>query len=361
MMPTAILRSFAITIFVVCGVATRAAAQSDGGPVEAIISVSDQKMIVVREGGWLRKYKVSTSRFGTGDSYGSYRTPLGRLRVWEKLGGELASGAVIKHREATGEILPVNAPGRDPIVSRILWLEGLEPQNDHARGRGIYIHGTTEESNIGKPVSWGCIRMRSEEVMEFYDLVPVGTFVTIMAESLPYFPKWKPAPPVVIASQPAPPPTVKLPANPVAKLIRSLPEQLPRVAEMLRPPEERMAPADVSAANAFHGSILFAGISATAKPASKTVRKTVPVLERPRAAELPAPVTPPFFDEAFSLRVTPAVPPLALIDLRRVALSPLTGAASIFDTAVPPTLAILGESDRDFAVSAPIFSRRPLF
>ena len=96
--------------------ANRAGAESDLVPVDVLISVADQKMLVLREGGWVKKYKISTSRFGIGDTFGSYKTPAGRLRVWEKLGGDLPSGAVIKHREATGEILPANAPGRDPIV-----------------------------------------------------------------------------------------------------------------------------------------------------------------------------------------------------------------------------------------------------
>ena len=298
-------------------------------------------MIVMRDGGWLKKYKVSTSRFGLGDSHGSYKTPVGRMRVWEKLGGELPSGAVLKHREATGEILPVNAPGRDPIVSRILWLEGLESQNDNARGRGIYIHGTTEESNIGKPVSWGCVRMRSEDVIELYDIVPVGATVTITSESLPRLPKWKPVPPVLLASQNSPPPSGK----PMARPSRAFPERLPVVAELLRPADNRIVPADAGAAQAFRGSILFAGLSEVPKAAPKAPAKAVP--ESLRAGEVFTLVAAPLSGDAFSLRVATAIPPLGLIDLRRVAVSPWRAVGSIFEAPPPtPSLARVGEQLR---------------
>ena len=336
------LRLFAITILALCGIATRAGAEPDLAPADVIVSVPDQKMIVVRDGGWLKKYKVSTSRFGVGDDHGSYKTPVGRLRVWEKLGGELPSGAVIKHRAATGEILPANAPGRDPIVSRILWLEGLESQNDNARGRGIYIHGTTEESNIGKPVSWGCIRMRSEDVIELYDIIPVGATVTITGESLPHFPKWKPAPPAIIASQIPPAPAAKL----MAKQSRVVPERLPAVAELLRPSDNRMVAADAGIANAFRGSILFAGLPVAPKVAPKAPPKSVP--QSVPVGETFTLAASPLSEDAFSLRVTTAIPPLGLIDLRRVAISPLLASASIFD-APPPAPSLVGTRERDTA------------
>lgn len=163
-------------------------------PAEVVISAAEQKLMIVRDGMWVQKYRVSTSKFGIGDSYGSYKTPIGKLRVCDKIGAGLASGSVIRHRSATGEILPVNAPGRDPIVTRILWLEGLEAGNQNAKARGIYIHGTVEESKIGDAVSYGCIRMKSREVMEVFDLLPVGTLVTIQREKLPHLKRWAPAP-----------------------------------------------------------------------------------------------------------------------------------------------------------------------
>jgi hypothetical protein len=92
---------------------------------------------------------------------------------------------VFKGRQATGEVLSPNAPGRDPIVSRILWLSGQEAGNENAYGRCIYIHGTPEERNIGRPSSFGCIRMRSMDVIDLYSRVGVGTQVTVTADSLP--------------------------------------------------------------------------------------------------------------------------------------------------------------------------------
>jgi lipoprotein-anchoring transpeptidase ErfK/SrfK len=79
----------------------------------------------------------------------------------------------------------VNAPGRDPIVTRILWLEGLEPRNRNAFSRYIYIHGTPEERNIGQPVSFGCVRMRSDDVIELFDSVGVNAQVFITPKPLP--------------------------------------------------------------------------------------------------------------------------------------------------------------------------------
>jgi hypothetical protein len=170
-------------------------------PVAIVISVAEQKMALLHDGGVVKKYPVSTSKFGLGDRLGSYKTPLGRLRVCDKIGDGLAPGAVIKHRSATGEILPVNAAGRDPIVTRILWLEGLEATNDNARGRGIYIHGTVEESKVGDPVSYGCIRMKSRDVAELFAATPVGTPVEIVEGKLPRFHRADPSRPEVVLAK----------------------------------------------------------------------------------------------------------------------------------------------------------------
>ncbi len=169
-------------------------------PLRLVVSVAEQKLAVVKDGGVVRKYAVSTSKFGLGDSFNSYRTPLGRLRVCDKIGDDLPAGAVLKSRNATGEILPANAPGRDPIVTRILWLEGLESGNANARGRGIYIHGTVEESKLGQPVSYGCIRMRSRDVVEIFDTTAVGTPVEIIADRFPQFRKFTPKTDPLLAS-----------------------------------------------------------------------------------------------------------------------------------------------------------------
>jgi hypothetical protein len=236
------------TFWLVAGVARSQDDVSPPPPIEALISITDQKLVVLRDGGVIAKYRISTSRFGAGDSYGSYKTPLGKLRVCDKIGGDLSPGAVIRHRSATGEVIQVNAPGRDPIVTRVIWLEGLEEQNRNARARGIYIHGTPEESNLGKPVSWGCIRMRSEDVINVFEELPVGTPVTILADRLPRLHKYKPPPP-----PPPPPPPVIIAAStptpaPVAKKAPALAaKQAPALAAKQAPVlAAKQAPAPVT-------------------------------------------------------------------------------------------------------------------
>lgn len=125
-------------------------------------------------------YPISTSKFGLGDQPNSNKTPLGMMRVKEKIGEGLPSGAVLKSRVPTGEILRPDAPGRDPIVSRILWLEGSEPCNANAYRRYIYIHGTTEERTVGTASSYGCIRMRSQDIIDLYDRIGNGARIFVI-------------------------------------------------------------------------------------------------------------------------------------------------------------------------------------
>src|SRR3954466_5808096 len=145
-----------------------------------VVSVPEQTLAVVDGGVVRERYKVSTSKFGLGDNTNSYATPLGSLEIASKIGGNAALGTVFKSRRPTGEILKPNAPGRDPIVTRILWLRGLEHGNARAYSRGIYIHGTPVESLIGRPVSYGCIRMRSRDVVRLFSTVRVGTKIEIL-------------------------------------------------------------------------------------------------------------------------------------------------------------------------------------
>ena len=154
---------------------------------EIIISVPDQQLAVIDRGKLISKYSISTSKFGLGDSNGSYRTPPGVLFVSAKFGDHLPAGAVIKNRMSTGEIVNPNAPGRDAIVSRVIWLRGMEQQNHSARDRCIYIHGTPEERRIGTVASFGCIRMRSKDVIALYDLAHIGMHVTITERKIDSF------------------------------------------------------------------------------------------------------------------------------------------------------------------------------
>jgi lipoprotein-anchoring transpeptidase ErfK/SrfK len=154
-----------------------------------IVSVPDQVLALVDRGKLIARYSISTSKFGTGDSNASYRTPLGTLFVSAKIGDRLPPGAVIKNRIPTGEVVDVDAPGRDAIVARVIWLRGMETQNQKARDRCIYIHGTPEERRIGKPASFGCIRMRSRDIIDLYDRVHIGTHVLITERKIHDFVK----------------------------------------------------------------------------------------------------------------------------------------------------------------------------
>jgi len=145
-----------------------------------VISTRDQKLAVLDRGNLLATYPVSTSKFGLGDYLRSSRTPLGQFEVAKKIGDNAPLGAVFKDRVRTGEVVAPNSPGRDPIVTRILWLRGREAQNANAFGRYIYIHGTPEERLIGRPASYGCVRMRSTDVVQLYNVVGVGAAVTIV-------------------------------------------------------------------------------------------------------------------------------------------------------------------------------------
>jgi lipoprotein-anchoring transpeptidase ErfK/SrfK len=145
-----------------------------------VVSVPDQTLALVDKGVVTARFPVSTSKFGLGDSPNSYATPLGSMEIASKIGGNARMGAVFKSRKLTGEILSPNTHGRDPIVTRILWLRGLEKGNARAFSRNIYIHGTPVEKLIGRPVSYGCIRMRSRDVASLFGAVSVRTKVAVL-------------------------------------------------------------------------------------------------------------------------------------------------------------------------------------
>ena len=147
---------------------------------QIVVSTREQKLAIIDRGNVLAIYPVSTSKFGLGDWRGSRFTPLGKLEIAKKIGDNAPPGAVFKDRLRTGEVVGPDSPGRDPIVTRILWLRGLEAQNANAFTRDIYIHGTPEEQRIGTPASYGCIRMRSSDVIQLYDIVGTGAAVTIV-------------------------------------------------------------------------------------------------------------------------------------------------------------------------------------
>ena len=144
------------------------------------VSIRDQQLTLNENEKPIRTYPVSTSRFGIGTEEGSLKTPVGRFRVGEKIGSEIPSGTVFVGRVPLepGEAPP---PTEDLVMSRILWLDGLEERNANTRDRFIYIHGTKHEDKIGTAASHGCVRMRNADVIELFDLVDEGTQVVIEA------------------------------------------------------------------------------------------------------------------------------------------------------------------------------------
>jgi lipoprotein-anchoring transpeptidase ErfK/SrfK len=142
------------------------------------ISVRGQQLTVKEDETPIRTYPVSTSRFGIGTEQGSLKTPTGRFRVVEKIGGETPAGTIFRSRVPLKPDDP-RPPTEDLVMSRILWLDGLDEHNANTRERFIYIHGTKHEGKIGSPASCGCIRMRNADVVELFDLVDHDTPVII--------------------------------------------------------------------------------------------------------------------------------------------------------------------------------------
>jgi len=182
------LRPLAV-IFSLISIAPAFSATPLDPSIRVVISVRDQKLMLLENGGKVATYPVSTSKFGLGDFLGRMTTPLGYLTVAQKIGDNAPVGAVFHNRRFTGEILAPNSPGRDPVITRIIWLRGLEAQNALAFHRCIYIHGTPEEKTIGRPASYGCIRMKSSDVAALYNQVQLGAIVQIVPDRLPKVPK----------------------------------------------------------------------------------------------------------------------------------------------------------------------------
>ncbi len=153
------------------------------------INVAQQQLRLLDEDGQLlHQYPVSTSKFGTGSENGSNKTPLGLHRIKNKLGGAMPVNEVFIGRVPHGNLDECVQRGidlpEDVIMSRIMWLEGMEPGRNQGGyvdtyQRYIYIHGTNHEEDIGVPVSIGCIRMCNADVVDLFRLVEIGSEVLI--------------------------------------------------------------------------------------------------------------------------------------------------------------------------------------
>lgn len=152
----------------------------------------DKQQLVLRDGKGkvVKTYSVSTSKHGAGEKNGSFCTPRGRHIVRAKIGARQPLGAVFVRRRPTGEVwspeLHAQYPGRDWILTRILWLSGCEPGKNRlgevdTMRRYVYIHGSHDRAEMGKPGSIGCVRMRSPDIVELFELVPPYTPVEIKA------------------------------------------------------------------------------------------------------------------------------------------------------------------------------------
>jgi L,D-transpeptidase YbiS len=142
------------------------------------ISVRDQRLDLLSGEKVLLSYPVSTSRFGLGSEEGSLKTPLGKFKIGEKIGHGLPVGTVFRSRIPLAPE-EVTLATDDQVLSRILWLDGLEEHNANTRDRFIYIHGTNHEDKIGQAASHGCIRMKNADLVALFDQVPLGTEVWI--------------------------------------------------------------------------------------------------------------------------------------------------------------------------------------
>ncbi len=144
-----------------------------------IINISEQSLEYKG-----KSYSISTSINGTGEIEGSYCTPTGKFKIAEKIGANLELGSVLVERKPTGEIYNTNLakknPYRDWILTRILWLDGIEVHNTNTKNRYIYIHGSPDETQMGVPGSKGCIRMHNYDVIELFEGIQSGEDVIII-------------------------------------------------------------------------------------------------------------------------------------------------------------------------------------
>lgn len=153
-----------------------------------VVNTAQQSLELTGPGGQFFRYSVSTSKYGVGELNGSLKTPRGRHRIRAKIGEGCPVGTVFVGRRSTGEIyseaLARRYPERDWILTRILWLCGLEPGRNRfgdtdTMRRYIYIHGMPDSEPCGEPGSIGCIRMRNADIVELFGMVSAGTAVSI--------------------------------------------------------------------------------------------------------------------------------------------------------------------------------------
>lgn len=156
-----------------------------------LINLTAQNLELYENENCLARYAISSGKNGIGQCMGSEQTPLGRHMIYRKIGANARPDTVFVGRQATGEIytpaLAAQEPERDWILTRILWLMGLEPGYNRfgqcdTRNRYIYIHGTPDSTILGQPGSRGCIRMRNLDIINLFEAVEEGCLVTLARE-----------------------------------------------------------------------------------------------------------------------------------------------------------------------------------
>ena len=162
-----------------------------------VVSVAEQKMVLFQDQKPIKAYKISTAKNGIGQKQNSYQTPAGLHLIAQKIGHLAPSGTIFTERKVSGQVWDIDHADEwknaDLVLTRILWLEGLEPGFNQGKlpsgevvdsmSRYIYIHGTHHEEFLGSPMSKGCIRMKNSDIVELFDLVKVGTLVYIMEKA----------------------------------------------------------------------------------------------------------------------------------------------------------------------------------
>ncbi len=152
-----------------------------------LISINDQKLMLIQDNYIIAEYPVSTSKFGIGNKIGSNMTPLGYHVIKEKVGNRIKKNSIFKAGKFTKEIAAINSKEedcKDLITTRIIKLEGMEKginkgNNIDSYERGIWIHGTPSERDIGIPASYGCIRMKNDDIIKLYNSIDIGMLVDI--------------------------------------------------------------------------------------------------------------------------------------------------------------------------------------
>lgn len=149
------------------------------------VSIDRQRLALVENGRNIREYTISTSARGVGFTEGSFRTPTGRFRLIDKIGRDAATNTIFKSRVPAGTWQPTQDAGEDLILARILRLDGLDPDNQNTRDRFIYIHGTNDTKNLGRPASHGCVRMAPSDIIDLFPMVNEGMEIIIEPQTKP--------------------------------------------------------------------------------------------------------------------------------------------------------------------------------